>query len=82
MVCTNGWTEVKGLQGQISLIHDSQRRMYMYGENVAIDGGAHQPVTIEIGKQTQLQGTDGASVAVSPRAVRGPCFLLDLSVDR
>ncbi len=82
MVCTTGWTGVKGLQGKISLIHDPQRRMYMYGENVAINGGAHQPVTIELGKQTQLQGTDGASVAVSPRAVRGPCFLLNLSVDR
>jgi hypothetical protein len=82
MACTNGWTAVKGLQGQVSLIHDPQRRMYMYGENVAIDGGAHQPVAIEIGKKVRLRGTNGASVAVSPRAVCGPCFLLDLSVDR
>lgn len=79
MVCTSGWTDVMGLLGQISLVHDAQRRMYVYGSNVGIDGGAPQPVTIEIGKQTRLRGTDGASVAVSPRAVRGPCFLLDLT---
>lgn len=78
MVCTNGWTQVKGLAGEISLIHDTHRRMYIYGENVAIDGGSHQPVTIEIGRQTRLQGIDGTSIAISPRAVRGPCFLLDL----
>lgn len=82
MVCTNGWTQVKGLLGQISLIHDTERRTYMYGQNVAIDGGAHQPVTIEMGKQTRLQGPDGASVAVCPRAVRGPCFLLDVTVSQ
>lgn len=82
MVCTNGWNQVKGLLGQISLVHDAQRRKYMYGHNVAIDGGTHQPVAIEMGKQTRLQGIDGASVAVCPIAVRGPCFLLDVTVWR
>lgn len=78
MVCTSQWTQVDGLLGQVSLVHDSSDRTYMYGPTVAIDGGKTQPVPIALAKQTLLRGTDGAAVIITPRAFRGQCFLLDI----
>lgn len=78
MVCTNGWTQVNGLLGQISVIHDEQHRTYLYARNVAIDDGAAQPVNIALGRQTSLRGADGIAVSITAKAVRGPCFLFDV----
>jgi hypothetical protein len=78
MIATSGWISVSGLVGQVSLIHDAQRRTYIYGENVAIDGGAQQPVNVALGTKTELKGTDGTTVSIVPKAIRGPCFLLDV----
>jgi len=79
-VCTNGWTKLDGLRGEVELIHEGDNRMFAYGQNLSIDGGAHQPVSIQLGNQTHFRGTDGVSLSLCPVAVIGPCFLVELSV--
>lgn len=78
MIAMNGWTAVKGLQGQIQIIADAQNRTYVYGQNVAIDGGQQHPVNVSLGRPTELRGQDGVEVQIVPKAVVGSCFLLDV----
>lgn len=80
MICTRSWSQVSGLVGQVNLIRDTSDRTYMYADNVAIDGGKTQPVPVALGRATQLQGADGARVRLTPRAINGQCFLLDIEI--
>lgn len=77
-ICTQGWTSLPGLLGKVTFIRDGQNRTYVYAENVAINGGQAQPVDVSLGHPTSFAGADGSGVSVTPRAILGPCFLLDL----
>ncbi|WP_421032769.1 protein kinase domain-containing protein [Paraburkholderia kururiensis] len=78
IIATDGWTAIPGLMGNINLINDAQGRTYVYGENVSINDGAGQPVNVELGQWTKLKGSDGMDMLIKPKAVQGPCFLLDV----
>lgn len=45
-----GAGHVPGLTGRLNPIHDTSGRYYIYAENIAIDGGRHQPVPFELGE--------------------------------
>ncbi len=78
MIATDGWTAIPGLMGNINLIHDAEGKTYVYGNNVSINDGAGQPVNVELGEWTKLKDSVGMEILIRPKAVQGPCFLLDV----
>ncbi|SOU00739.1 hypothetical protein CFBP6762_02621 [Xanthomonas arboricola pv. fragariae] len=78
MIATDGWTAIPGLMGNINLIHDAQGRTYVYGNNVSINDGAGQPANVELGQWTKLKDSVGTEILIKPKAVQGPCFLIDV----
>ena len=39
---------IKGLDGRLNPILDSQKRTYLYADNIAVEGGKNQPVTFSL----------------------------------
>ena len=50
---------VPELSGRLNPIRDSQDRTYLYTDNIAINGGQHQPVYFSIGERLRLTDADG-----------------------
>jgi serine/threonine protein kinase len=79
MIVLRGWTALPGLAGQVAFIHDSAGRMYIYADNIAIDGGNKQPVDFELGQLITLRDLQNTIVRFTATAVLGPCFLIDIA---
>jgi hypothetical protein len=56
----------------------SAGRMYIYADDIAIDGGKNQPVRFELGQSITLRDAQDTIVRCTARAVLGPCFLIDI----
>jgi serine/threonine protein kinase len=77
-VATAGWTSVPNFDGDLSFIRDASDRLYVYGNNVAINEGLVQPVDVALGTSLSLYSRNGAQVTILPRAFCGSCFVLDV----
>jgi serine/threonine protein kinase len=77
MVCISGWTSMHDLAGQVEFINDPHGRMYLYTQNIAVDGGKAQPVQITVGIPVLLDDVGGNRRSVVVRFVQGPCFLIE-----
>ena len=77
-VATSGWTPIPRMDGELNFIRDAQNRCYVYGNNVAINDGLTQPVSVVLGSRLTLRFRDGSQVTILPRAFSGSCFVLDI----
>ncbi|ROM18398.1 hypothetical protein BK643_05830 [Pseudomonas protegens] len=78
MVRETSWTGIQGMEGSFSLIHDRQRRMYMHVDGFSADGGETGAITLALGKGVRLKDKRGNQVILTPRAVIGRSYALDL----
>jgi rRNA-processing protein FCF1 len=50
IICPNGTGYLPNFQGRLNPIRDTLERLYLYADNIAIDGGQQQPVYFTLGK--------------------------------
>lgn len=62
---------IPGLAGRLNPIFDSSRRMYLYADNIAIDGGKNQPVTFTLNNILTLEDSQGIIMNLIFRFVNG-----------
>lgn len=67
---------IPGLKGRLNPILDSQRRMYIYADNIAIDGGKSQPVQFKINVPMELEDADGVVVYATVKHIAGSICLI------
>lgn len=77
MISMGGWNTVPGLSGEISPIHDSSNRLYVYTENIAVDGGKPQPIAFQTGQPLHFEDAAGHERMVTFTAVVAQCFLVE-----
>lgn len=77
VIFPNQTGHVPGLRGRLNPIRDSFDRLYVYADNVAVDGGAAQPVHFQLGESLEMTDAHGATVAVRFREVIGASSVLD-----
>jgi len=46
---------IPGLEGRLNLILDTHNRMYLYADNIEIDGGMQQPATFKVDVPLELE---------------------------
>lgn len=62
---------IPGLTGRLNPIYDSSHRMYLYADNIAIDGGINQPVHFSLNNTLVLEDCNGVIMNLIFRFVNG-----------
>lgn len=70
---------IPGLAGRLNPIRDSSRRLYLYADNIAIDGGKDQPAGFEINSPIVLEDAHGSVVFATVKHIEGRVALLQYS---
>jgi len=75
MIC-HGTGYILGLEGRLNPILDTSRRMYLYADNIAIDGGKKQPVTFTINHPLELEDCNGVVMEARVLHIQGKTSLI------
>lgn len=75
-VIINSTGHILGLKGRLNPIRDRFNRLYLYADNISIDGGKHQPATFEINNPIELEDCEGTIVLATVKHVAGRFALL------
>lgn len=62
---------IKGLQGRLNPIHDSNKRMYLYANNISVNDGKNQPVNFVLNESMSLEDNQGVVMNVIFRFING-----------
>jgi hypothetical protein len=62
---------ISGLQGRLNPILDTANRMYLYADNIAVDGGKNQPVHFALNQPLSLEDSQGVVMNVIFRFING-----------
>lgn len=68
---------IPGLYGRLNPIRDNTDRAYLYGDNVAIDEGKQQPVTILLNRPMRLTDSYGVEMTATFIDITGQSALLE-----
>jgi len=68
---------IPGLKGRINVIQDTSYRLYLYADNIAINGGLQQPVSFELNKPFKLEDSNGVIMAVTVKYIKGQTSLVE-----
>jgi hypothetical protein len=60
---------VPGLLGRLNPILDSEGRTYIYGDNIAIEGGKTQPVRFDLNRPFQVEDSEGNRYELTVTAI-------------
>lgn len=77
IVIVRGWASIPGLRGQMNPIHDQIGRLYVYTENLSVNGAASQPAAFARGDSLTFEDAYGARRRVTFVEVVGKCFLVE-----
>ncbi|CUR77128.1 putative protein containing a TIR (Toll-Interleukin 1-resistance) domain protein [Achromobacter xylosoxidans] len=75
-VLISGAGYVPGIEGRLNPILDSQGRMYLYADNIAINGGLQQPVVFNLNDPLVLEDSNGVVMKVIVAYIRGVTSLV------
>ena len=67
---------IPGLVGRLNPILDSLGRMYIYADNIAIDGGKDQPASFDLNSPIMLEDAHGVVVYISIKHITGRVALV------
>lgn len=67
---------IPGLQGRLNPILDTSNRMYLYADNIAINGGENQPATFTIDEPFELEDSNGVVMQVRALHIQGRTALI------
>lgn len=62
---------IPGLNGQLAPIYDTLHRMYLYANNIAINGGRNQPVDFELNNIIEVEDNQGTIMNLIFRYING-----------
>ena len=68
---------IRGLAGRLNPILDTSNRMYLYADNVAINGGLNQPASFSVDSAFELEDAGGAKFEVTVRFIHAKTSLLE-----
>lgn len=69
--------QIPGLYGWLNPIRDNTDRAHLYADNIAIDEGKQQPVTIRLGKPLRLTDSYGFEVMAKVIDITGQSVLME-----
>lgn len=67
---------IPGIAGRLEPILDTVNRMYLYADNIAINGGVVQPATFRINEPIELEDANGVVTYVTIKLIDGRTSLL------
>jgi hypothetical protein len=67
---------IPGIAGRLNPILDTSNRTYLYADNIAINGGAAQPVTFKVNEPIELEDANGVVTYVTIKLIAGGTSLL------
>lgn len=67
---------IPGLTGRLNPILDSHDRMYLYADNIAINGGETQPVCFVVNEPFELEDCDGVVMQLTILHIQGDTSLI------
>ena len=79
IVCPDGSGYVPGLEGRLNPIRDTADRLYLYADNIAIEGGKPQPAPFELGVPFEVEDKNGRVFSLKIVEVIGRSSLLEFS---
>lgn len=68
---------IPGLKGRLNPILDTLNRMYLYADNIAINGGESQPTTFKLNQPMNLEDCDGIIMQVTVKDIQGRSSLIE-----
>jgi hypothetical protein len=81
VTCT-GTGHIPGLEGQLNPILDTHNRMYLYAQNISIQGGVQQPATFKVDVPFELEDSNGVVMQVRVLHIQGQTSLLQYAFAR
>jgi len=79
IICPNGTGYLPNFQGRLNPIRDTLERLYLYADNIAIDGGQQQPVYFTLGKPLKLEDCNGKVMQIKIIEVIGNSSLIEFT---
>lgn len=73
---------ISGLEGSLNPILDTPNRMYLYADNIAIDGGVQQPATFQEDVPFELEDSNGVVMQVRILHIQARTSLLQYAFSR
>jgi len=67
---------VPGLEGRLNPILDTSARLYLYADNIAINGGEQQPASFQVGVPLVLEDSNGVVMEMTVLHIQGRTSLL------
>lgn len=67
---------IPGLEGRLNPILDTDNRMYIYADNIAVGGGLQQPAPFQVDVPFELEDSNGAVMQVRVLHIQGQTSLL------
>jgi predicted nucleic acid-binding protein len=79
IICSDGTGYLPNFEGRLNPIRDTSDRLYLYGDNIAIEGGQQQPVSFTLGKPLQLEDCNGKVMQIKIIEVIGRSSLIEFT---
>lgn len=76
-IVSHSTCNIPGLKGRLNPILDSSNSTYFYANNIAVDGGKHQPVDFSIDEPIQVEDSDGVIMNLIFRMIKGKTAVID-----
>lgn len=70
-----GSGHLPGLTGRLNPIRDTSNRLYIYASNIAVEGGAPQPVSFDLGRPLSMEDSNGKRLLVTIVEIIGDATL-------
>ena len=78
VIIPNQTGHAPGIRGRLNPIRDTLDRLYVYADNIAVNGGAAQPVVFRLNEPVKLTDSLGNSATVWFREVIGASTVFDV----
>lgn len=75
VICTSTG-HIPGLEGRLNPILDTHNRMYLYADNIAIEGGVQQPAKFQVDVPFTLEDSNGVIMQVRVLHIQGQTALI------
>ena len=77
VIILDGTGYIPGLDGRLNPILDTQGRMYLYAENIAIEGGKAQPVDFTTNRALRVEDSHGHTFQLEIISILGSSSLIE-----
>lgn len=79
VIAPNGTCYIPGLSGRLNPIKDTLDRLYLYADNIAINGGLQQPVYFNLTNSLELEDANGTVKNIWIPFIDGTASLINYS---